>query len=75
MKIIKRAYKFRFYPQNDLKIILAKTFGCSRFVFNKALELSEKNYATKYTDKDKQILNPEYKLLSNTDRINYIVNL
>ncbi len=75
MKIIKRAYKFRFYPQNDLKVILAKTFGCSRFVFNKALELSEKNYTTKFTDKDKQILNPEYKPLSNTDRINYIVQL
>ena len=75
MKIIKRAYKFRFYPQNDLKVILAKTFGCSRFVFNKALELSENNYATKYTDKDKQILNPNYKTLSNTDRINYIVTL
>ena len=77
-KIIKRAYKFRFYPQNDLKIMLAKTFGCSRFVFNKLLEITENNYSTKYldnNDKELDIVNPLYKPISNTDRINYIVNL
>ena len=43
-KLIPKAYKFRFYPQDDLKIILAKTFGCVRFVYNKTLDFSEKHY-------------------------------
>ena len=73
MKTIKRAYKFRFYPQNDLKIILAKTFGCTRFVFNRILDLSEKNYKTKFIANNQ--LNPNYKPISNTDRINHIVTL
>ena len=46
-KLIPKAYKFRFYPQDDLKIILAKTFGCVRFVYNKTLDFSEKHYAQK----------------------------
>ncbi len=30
----KRAYKYRFYPTNEQKHILAQTFGCVRFVYN-----------------------------------------
>jgi putative transposase len=30
----KRAYKFRFYPTEEQRIILAQTFGCLRFVYN-----------------------------------------
>jgi transposase len=30
----KRAYKYRFYPTNEQKRILAQTFGCCRFVYN-----------------------------------------
>lgn len=71
--IIKRAYKFRFYPQNDLKILLAKTFGCDRFVFNKTLAFSEQHYKNKFTNKD--ILNPEYKSLSPKDRLQYLTVL
>jgi len=47
--LINKAYKFRFYPQNDLKVILAKTFGCSRFVYNKTLAFSETHT---YHDRD-----------------------
>ncbi len=46
-KLIKRAYKFRFYPQEDLKIVLAKTFGYVSFVYNQTLDYSEKHYAQK----------------------------
>ena len=31
---IKRAYKFRFYPSMEQKVILARTFGACRFVYN-----------------------------------------
>ena len=67
-KLIPKAYKFRFYPQDDLKIILAKTFGCVRFVYNKTLDFSEKHYA------QKDIIN-NYKNLTGTDRINFVTEL
>jgi putative transposase len=33
----KRAYKYRFYPTDEQKHTLARTFGCVRFVYNWAL--------------------------------------
>ena len=33
-----KAYKFRMYPNKEQEIILAKTFGCVRFIYNKMLE-------------------------------------
>ncbi|MEN2466137.1 IS200/IS605 family element RNA-guided endonuclease TnpB [Ornithinibacillus sp. JPR2-1] len=32
--LIKKAYKFRIYPTNEQKRQIAKTIGCSRFIFN-----------------------------------------
>ncbi|WP_421103176.1 helix-turn-helix domain-containing protein, partial [Sporosarcina psychrophila] len=32
--IINKAYKFRIYPDIEQQILIAKTIGCSRFVFN-----------------------------------------
>lgn len=34
-----RAYKYRIYPTDEQKALLAKTFGCCRFVYNWALNL------------------------------------
>jgi len=34
---IKRAYRFRFYPTPEQKVILARTFGCARFAYNHML--------------------------------------
>lgn len=33
----KRAYKYRMYPTDEQKKILARTFGCCRFIYNWAL--------------------------------------
>ena len=86
-KNIKRAYKYRFYPQQDLVEILAKTFGCVRFIYNKTLDYSQQHYLNKYINNDSENnnqkkdktkekkLNPEYKFLSGTDRINYAKTL
>lgn len=32
--IVNKAYKFRIYPNKKQEILIAKTIGCSRFVFN-----------------------------------------
>lgn len=36
---VKRAYRFRFYPTSDQEQILARTFGCARYVYNHMLRL------------------------------------
>ncbi|UXU88395.1 RNA-guided endonuclease InsQ/TnpB family protein [Burkholderia sp. S-53] len=36
---IKRAYRFRFYPTSEQEVILARTFGCARFVYNHMLRM------------------------------------
>lgn len=38
-KVVKRAYKFRFYPTADQAELLMRTFGCVRLVYNRALEV------------------------------------
>ena len=32
-----KAFKFRIYPNEKQKILIAKTFGCVRFVYNRML--------------------------------------
>ena len=36
---IKRAYRFRFYPTPEQEVILARTFGCVRYVYNHMLRV------------------------------------
>jgi putative transposase len=40
----KRAYQYRIYPTDEQKHILARTFGCARFVYNWALRLRTDAY-------------------------------
>src|SRR5713226_10697983 len=40
----KRAYKYRWYPTDEQKQILARTFGCARYVYNWALRLRTDAY-------------------------------
>src|ERR1700716_3259549 len=37
-QVVKRAYKYRFYPSDQQEHELLRTFGCVRLVYNKALE-------------------------------------
>ena len=39
-------YKFRLYPTKDQEVLLNKHFGSVRFVYNWALDLSQKKYKT-----------------------------
>jgi len=42
--IVKKAYKFRIYPNKEQEILIAKTIGCSRFVFNRFLAKWNETY-------------------------------
>ena len=44
MKIIHKSYKFRIYPTKEQEEILAKHFGCTRFVFNRFLKERQEEY-------------------------------
>jgi putative transposase len=41
-----KGYKYRIYPNKEQKELIEKTFGCTRFIYNLALET--KNYAYKH---------------------------
>ncbi|MEU8248422.1 RNA-guided endonuclease TnpB family protein [Nonomuraea sp. NPDC048916] len=43
-QIVKRAYKYRFYPTPEQAEELARTFGCVRLVYNMALEERSRAY-------------------------------
>ncbi|GAA3111504.1 hypothetical protein GCM10020001_032680 [Nonomuraea salmonea] len=44
-QVVKRAYKYRFYPTSGQAEELARTFGCVRLVYNKALQERTRVYA------------------------------
>ena len=68
MKIYK-AYKYRLYPTEEQKILIHKTFGCSRFVYNHYLDYEKKNGVKKAYDliKDLKELEKEYEYLKEVD--------
>jgi putative transposase len=46
-----KAYKYRIYPTKEQEVLLTKTFGCVRFVWNKLVENFNNNDGTKVTEK------------------------
>lgn len=44
MKIRQKSYKFRLYPNSEQKVMFAKTFGCSRAIWNMMLADKMKYY-------------------------------
>lgn len=49
---MEKSYKFRIYPTSEQQILINKTFGCCRFVYNKYLAKRKEAY-----DVDKKTLN------------------
>ena len=39
-----RAYKFRMYPNKEQEILINKTFGCTRYIYNYFLDQKQKEY-------------------------------
>ena len=57
--MIRKAYKYRIYPNKEQKEFFAKCFGCVRFFYNKSLD--DMNEIYKSTDKFKNITPASYK--------------
>ena len=57
--MIRKAYKYRIYPNTEQKVFFAKCFGCVRFFYNKSL--SDMNDIYESTGKFKNITPASYK--------------
>lgn len=73
---MEKAFKYRIYPNREQRILLAKTFGCTRFVYNhylaKRKDAYEKDGITlSYSAcaKDLVSLKKEYEWLKEVDSI------
>ena len=71
---INKAYKFRLYPTNEQKILINKTFGCTRLIYNYYLNKKQELYKTEKKDlssydciKDLKNLYIEYPFLKEVD--------
>ena len=66
---IYRAYKFRLYPKEKQRILIHKTFGCSRFVYNYYLNYQKENGVQKSFNlcKDLKELEDDYEYLKEVD--------
>ena len=64
-----KAFKYRIYPSDSQVILIEKTFGCTRFIYNKML--SDK---IKYYEKNKKTLHitPATYKKEFLDKINYL---
>ena len=74
-------YSFRIYPNEEQILLIAKTFGCCRFIYNYFLDYSNSNgYSSKYTNNNicNRELKTEYPWLKEVDKFaitNAIYNL
>ena len=50
-----KAYKFRLYPNDNQKILINKTFGCTRFIYNHFLNKCKENKFIKAYDMCKEL--------------------
>ncbi len=68
---IYKAYKFRLYPTDDQKVLINKTFGCKRFVYNYYLNYFKENKGKFRYDlhKDLPKLKEENEFLKEVDSI------
>ena len=58
-----KAYKYRIYPTKEQEVLLSKTFGCCRFVWNKLVENFNNNDGTTVTEKTLKDT-PEFEFLN-----------
>jgi putative transposase len=74
----KRVYRYRIYPTADQEHILAKTFGCARFIFNHMLNVrktawEEHKKSISYSDTSKLLTflkkKPEYNWLKEVSSV------
>lgn len=81
-----KSYKFRLYPNKEQELLIQKTFGCVRFVYNQCLAYKIDKYKTEEVSLSKidvnnyknRTLKTEYEWLKEVDKFaldNAVINL
>jgi transposase len=52
MKQILKTYKFRLYPNEEQEILINKTFGCTRYIYNQMLSERKNVYENLKNNKE-----------------------
>ena len=67
-----RAYKFRIYPNDEQKILFAKTFGCVRMVYNHWLDRKIQQYEENKTNVTYAICAKEMAAMKKTEEYGFL---
>ena len=67
-----RAYKFRIYPNDEQKILFAKTFGCVRMVYNHWLDRKIRQYEENKTNVTYTICAKEMAAMTKTEEYRFL---
>ena len=70
--VANRAYKFRMYPNDEQKILLAKTFGCVRMVYNHWLDRKIRQYKEDKTNVTYTICAKEMAAMKKTEEYGFL---
>ena len=72
-----KAYKFKLYPDDNQKMLINKTFGCTRFIYNYFLNKCKEEGYKKAYDMCKELkeLELDYPFLKEVDIHHLKVNL
>jgi len=63
--LINKAYKFRLYPNKEQEVLINKTFGCTRLVYNYYLNKKQELYKEKHITLSVYEMIKDLKVLSN----------
>ena len=69
-----RAYKFRMYPNDEQKILFARTFGCVRMVYNHWLDRKIRQYEENKTNVTYTICAKEMATMKKTEEYRFFVD-
>ena len=70
--VANRAYKFRIYPNDEQKILFAKTFGCVRMVYNHWLDRKIRQYEENKTNVTYTICAKEIAAMKKTEEYRFL---
>ena len=66
-----KAYKFRLYPNDNQKILINKTFGCTRFIYNHFLNKCKEEKFIKAYDMCKELKELESVTINSNKNFNF----
>ena len=69
---LNKSYKFRLYPNQQQRVLLDKTFGCNRFVWNNALSYRNDLYASRKEFYNKYDSIKDLKQVKDLDEYNFL---